>query len=62
MKASCCNTKAASVYDRLCDVAFSRKTWPDEARRAPDVILDSGELVHSGWSRRADGLLAKVCG
>ena len=35
---------------------------PDEARRVPDVILDSGALTHGGWGYRADGLLAKVCG
>ena len=34
---------------------------PDEARRTPDVILDSGALIHGGWNRRADGLLAEVC-
>ena len=34
---------------------------PDEAYRAPDVILDSGALVHGDWSRRANGLVELTC-
>ena len=59
----CCtsvNRDVNAVENMRRTTAYTRyglvQAHPNEARRVPDVILDSGALIHGDWNHRADGL------